>query len=93
MYDKMFEEKRKGYDKQEYMRYLKEQETDKKRRAEAEKYMNDQEYRLNMNQLNVSHRLDAENGEWRVWQSKLQGSLACEHRQSRRTFAEEGLAV
>mgnify|MGYP000923829548 FL=1 len=25
LYDKMFEDKRKGYDKQEYLRYLKEQ--------------------------------------------------------------------
>lgn len=39
MYDKMFENKRKDYDKAEYLKYLKDQEAEHKRKKESEKYM------------------------------------------------------
>jgi hypothetical protein len=53
MIEEIFEDKKKQYDKNEYLRCLKKQKVDQKRRNGDDKYMNDQEYPLSITQLSV----------------------------------------
>lgn len=49
----MFKPRNLSYDKKEYSEYLRRQAEEQKKRKEYSKYMTEEEYRLNLNQLNV----------------------------------------
>ena len=50
---RMLSQKRHQHNKQEYFDDLKRQIQEKQKRKEAEKFMNEEEYKINLNQLNV----------------------------------------
>lgn len=53
MIGNIFKEKQSPYDKRQYSEYLKRQADEQNQRKMRHKYMSEEEYRINMNQLNV----------------------------------------
>ena len=53
----IFRDKKPAYDKKQYSMFLDKQHEEQRMNKMSEKYMNEEEYRLNSNQLNVHHCL------------------------------------
>lgn len=51
--DNLFRERRSPYDKKQYYEYLRHQKDEKLEKKKKEGYMSEEEYKMNMNQLNV----------------------------------------
>ncbi len=49
----MFQDKKKYFDKRQYQNYLKNQMEAQKRNKMSQQFMTDEQYKLNINQLNV----------------------------------------
>ena len=67
MLGNLFREKKSPYDKREYMEYLRKQAEIQNSRRRKDKYMTEQEYKMNINQLNVTLLLIQESCDRRIF--------------------------
>lgn len=62
----LFKDKPASYDKRAYSEYLKKQAEEQTNRKKKDQLMSEEEYLINMNQLNVLPSLSLESSEWQL---------------------------
>ena len=76
----VFRDKAKTYDKRQYYEFLNYQEKEQNLRKRKANFMNDEEYKYNLNQLNVGCAIIVEGLEWEVRPRRVCGPVGGEHR-------------
>ena len=78
----LFREKPSPYNKKEYSEYLRKQAEEQSNRKMKEKFMSEEEYRINMNQLNVSSVPNSASRQRRLRQQKVHRPIHRGHRRN-----------